>query len=358
MKRPTVQTLLATLIVGLVAAGCSSATASETSAASSIESAQSGKVQSTFADSDPCRHDDGISYNTVPMSGHLVAQTKWYRLKNLTAVAEAGRQFATVDLLPVESDGVGDRALAREVGLRSDLIEPLGSALKAEVPVFVTTRKTGDDFYLDTIVVTPSDEPAFFAGLCTHMALFEPFQALNGENTDKLLRELPFMTSQQRAEAVGIRPQEPVPEVVILNPEDVSEEVLLALQYVSVSVQLDEGLLGNEGKTVCFKSTPGWNDCVILDKATSEFGVDIDAYVDRDGVVEAWLMDERAMLTDPLELLGSFTLEERLQTGATALVSLRLGSPKAPVEILAQGTAEDVTEDEEVWGLHTRLLER
>jgi len=166
--------------------------------------------------------------------------------------------------------------------------------------------KDHDGQVLFAMVVGKDGEVAF-AGECQRSALTDPLLARFDEDPAKI-RDLVGLVGPGLEAAVLEAPPDPV-KVSVLNPEDTEAEVLAKLTLVTV--RLDVPAEWSGPATICTRVAEGWNDCVPLDGSV-KFPTTLSAYVNDTGVIEVWLLDEAATLTQPVQKLGETTIGSKL----------------------------------------------
>ncbi len=161
------------------------------------------------------------------------------------------------------------------------------------------------------VVVVLPDGRVFFPGDCSHDTLYAPMAMAYGGGLDAVVRDALGEDGDALADALhyDADPEEERSDIVVLNPETVSPQVLEELRSALLAVRISEPL--GEGYTVCPKVVAGWNDCFMADERAAGDGYTTLAYHDG-GPIEIWLLDGSANLTRPLALLGVVEIPEAL----------------------------------------------
>lgn len=158
---------------------------------------------------------------------------------------------------------------------------------------------------VDYVLIETTTGEVFFPGLCLDDVLRIPLQEELGATSDQLLAGLPLVEPGDVRDYLGIEtptPEEPNPDWVILNPDDVDAAVLEPLTLIGIDLKTT-GAIGDGTFTICTRISAGWNECVMAD-AQSVDGWSFNAYVDDSGDLEFWLLNADADVSAPLGKIG------------------------------------------------------
>lgn len=188
----------------------------------------------------------------------------------------------------------------------------------------------GPNPVLFTMLVLP-DGKVFFPGYCAQENIYEELHEAYGDDLDTVMGSAIGLTGNDLAEALGVaQVDEPAEEHVILNPEYVPSEVLLAMRFASLHLKVSRAL--GDDFTLCTKVPAGWNDCMVLDEVAAGRGYVVDAYLDTPSL-EFWLMDGAARLDEPIAHLATLDLPAEFGDTDVALrVEVDFDFPDDPTE--------------------------
>jgi hypothetical protein len=203
--------------------------------------------------------------------------------------------------------GESSPVITAPVALHSSFLPGIAWALESGGHAYLAQGTKGLDrtLVLYAMIESP-DGTHFFAGECQFEGLTAPLRSLLGSDYDRSLDGIIGLT-----DADGIRTmlagtsQEVSPAPVVLNPEDAEASALQKLDVVALAVDLPATWRG--ANTVCTRISEGWNEC--LDLAYERGSVVlIDAYLGADRQLEFWLLDDKANVIEPIQLLGKLDL--------------------------------------------------
>jgi hypothetical protein len=222
-----------------------------------------------------------------------------------------------------------------------------GLAHGARVYVALASKNLEREMVAYAIVEMP-DGTHFFPGECNYEALTLPLERKLGSQYDSAVASMIGLTdAAQISKVLTSSMANPVGGAmagspVILNPEDSSPDLLRSLGRVTLALHLPPDWTGPY--TVCSKIPAGWNDCISLTKGRAVVPL-VTAYTDDSEIVEFWILDENATLTQPLQKVGVIDLHEvpsevlRSKMGAILSVGFRGGFVATSIPPVSEGSA-------------------
>jgi len=354
MKRtkafPRLVALLALTIVATACAGASETSTVEITAAHSDTEA----VSTTFA---PCIESGERVYEDA--ASYLARTTRWFEI---TAVVSAGKQDSVyepptpskLEVRAVNPQGrpVG-RTLSLELPLFPDQLPGVEWGTSSSNPVYVSVDETGnEEFPIDVIAVgVEVDDDFIFVGDCAEDGIGTPLRNLHaeGQRANFAVEMAKARGLTGRALGEFLSPTRDIPERGVsdrvLNPEDVDEDVLAALQFNAVVVDVLDA--PRPGETLCLKSSAGWGDC--LDLASTD-PIFLEAFLEVRGnrQLEVWLTDEIANLDEPTARIGTVRIPNSLRDHdeVALFLSVDIQRNKVALEHSASLDAIDVSEQQ------------
>ncbi|MGK2876051.1 MAG: hypothetical protein ACSLEW_10495 [Nocardioides sp.] len=174
------------------------------------------------------------------------------------------------------------------------------------------------------ILVVAPDGSVFFPGDCEDQLLRKAAERIYGDDEySSVLRSAIGLTGKALEGALDPEatpaPSSLESSPIILNPEDTSSSLLNQLTPVVVSLEVD-GKMGNF--TLCTRATSGWNDCA--GQAAIDAGMLLNGYVDADGFLEVWLLDDHADTSDPIGKLGVVSVPDDVLSGPEIEVKIQV----------------------------------
>ena len=157
------------------------------------------------------------------------------------------------------------------------------------------------------LIVTRAGSAFFAVGCFDHYLRGQVAEAL-GDRIDEAFAELPRVASADVREHLGVlRPEPPESDEVALSEGYVKRHGLTALKMVGFEAAITDVVEDAQvAPVICARIGAGWGECFVPDGSTVRGGAGAIAWVDEDGVLEFWLLDEYRELTldHPLGKLG------------------------------------------------------
>ena len=284
----------------------------------------------------PCVYDEGEAERRyVTAAEHLATVERWLRVDSVERADRDGdgdRQTLPASITAADPAVDGERAAAVEITIHASYWDGIDWALEHGHDAYLGTadrRDAGNGLHHTIFVmVRTADGRLFFPGSCQDEALYQPLEQTLGSEMRATLENSIGRVGADLETALGLPEPAAQSDVVILNPEEVSEEFLASLQFALLVVTITEPL--TDPFTICTRSTAGWNDCFVPDEEALRTGAVLDAYVAQDGHLEFWLMDEIANLEEPVMLLGTTTVPTDLRS--TREIAIRVDLTPATIE--------------------------
>ena len=324
MRRNFTSTLIAIgVALSLAATACGS------SHRAIVNSGQSPVVAELASDADlndlrgalaPCVYDEGEAERRyAPAAEHLSTVERWLRVESVEHADRDGdgdRKTLPASITATDPSQESERPAAIEVTIHASYWDGIDWALEHGHDAYLGTadrRDAGNGLHHTLFVmVRTADGRLFFPGSCQDEALFQPLEQALGADMRTTLESTIGRVGADIETALGLPEAEEESDIVILNPEEVSEEFLASLQFALLVVTITEPL--TDPYTICTRSSAGWNDCFVPDAESFMTGAVLDAYVAQDGHLEFWLMDEIANLEEPILLLGTMSVPTDLRS--------------------------------------------
>jgi hypothetical protein len=195
----------------------------------------------------------------------------------------------------------------KTVGLHSSFWPGIEWALKNDSKVWLAMAdpEYWEPGTVDYVLIETAGGEVFFPGECLDAVLRIPLHDELAPDSDTVLAGLPLVEPGKAREYLGLEeaaPDGPHPDRVILNPDDVDASVLEPLTLIGIDLKTN-GPVGDGTLTICTRIPVGWNECVSADDQSVE-GWNFNAYIDDSGVLEFWLLNGDADVSQPLGKIG------------------------------------------------------
>ncbi len=312
MKLKTSKLIAIAIVTSVVAAACGSAAVDLESGAGSSFTEESGfeeladssssSTEDLIESLSPCP-DSEIEWKQLPQIAERI-DTWWAidSMDNSTAVVArtSGVSFEAANVT------LGSDVEKVELGVHGDLVPSIDWALRNEASVHLGTSEN----LAFAAAIRLNDGRTIFGGQCQHELIHGGALRMLGDDADTFFDKLTTVIGPELValatgqDAVVV----PVDDIVRLNPADVSEDTLASLQSVILFYALDKSL---PNRTICSRTGAGWNDCFGTDGFVGDNGgVWIEAFVDDSGILDVYLLDSDADLSNPLFRLGTLAIPE------------------------------------------------
>lgn len=291
MQRSRTLPTLSALAISLLLAGCSSPAALPPEASA----AELGRVFG--ACSAEIAGEGGSPIHTVAGTEEWVAAVAL----NPDQRPEIGvRKTSDVEVQTADGD-------TKTVRLHSSFWPGIEWAFKNDAKVWLamTDPEYWEPGTIEYVLIETAGGEVFFPGECLEEMLRIPLENELAPDSNTLLAGLPLVPPSEASEYLGIEeatPEEPHPDRVILNPEDVDASVLEPLTLIGMHLTTN-GAIGDGTFTICTRIPDGWNECVMADDQSVE-GWNFNAYIDDSAKLEFWLLNGDADVSQPLGKIG------------------------------------------------------